>query len=1167
MTATTTTTTTTKTTSIIPATKMEVVRPTEAQLRWAQFHYKERACSVRESCDRLWQTPETVHDVEGAYPEDGNSTTDVGGSDHEEIRERRPRVSRGRRAYLRVSRRVCDKRRQQIQNDGYASSLIHVANATTSANGSRLSQPHPPQDQDDDDDDDGLEAIFAAAPLLHRRKKQQRHRRNHDEQEHLKRFQAACHSIMMNMKASAPVTHAHIIPTRRWTRTADHVAMSTEHDFTGFKFGTFGRQQHQQHHTHNRMYDPSRFLPMDRGASWMVHLPHRSTNKRVSPYYNHHHDANGLVPVHYQENPSEATASSFISGTMPGRDKFEQLVAMVQQQVIARTEQERTNSILGVTPKMRLRGDLNPPPENGHEHYDNGEPYHEQYQDDEHDQGNDYVYPVDTKRFEYDNDYADPEPTTSGPPRMRLRQDPHVEQAKQPSPKNAVPRIMKLQQLGTNNNNNHYQDLDKPIISKMTPRSRDAQAPKMRLREFTAGRDPAVVRTVKHVPRMRLQDFAPLDGSTSAEQLLLEEQQLLEQSTSSQGRAAPPAPPKMRLRLYAAGQAPQQQHDDEDDLHSLQGHQASGPPKMRLLQHAAGQEPYEYHDEEDDLHSLEGPPKMRLRPYAVGQKPQHDEAQEEKKAADPDALRRRRKEHPLSRNFLSVSTDPSFQYSSSTSTSAVGKLSPGNSSCSKCLQPTPTGSQATASSDFFAQLRKETAADATIQQQGFCTDCGQKEQVEDPHGGALYSSVSSLNRSEKRASKHSSGSQATATSDFFAQLRNENVGDATIREQEFRPGMQASVSSRHPDPRVSGAISTISPLNQDTRVSQAFSSLSPLNQDPMVSEAQSSVSPLHHQDPGASSGAYSSVSPLNREDGGHGSDSFGAPHKSKDSPHGGLYDDEHNIITPRAGKNDPLGGLYDGENNGVTPHKSYGLSGRGFQDNDEDNTETSLSDLWNRGRASLQTAISSSLNVIPEVNQRDSSPANLQARAANVQGQVGGFFNSMLRGSKQEEDEKNQDSLALAVYRKSQEMKRESMSPDDASSSSSYRVLPAGLRSVVQGLYKSPSNRSNSSPALSSPPRSTLARSSMGELSPDIYKDAHDKVMRKSELLGDYDQGSIIDTDDTQSQASGVGMDPNIVASMMMSPTLLNKRLLQAVRAVEANHWQQVSYLISANPW
>jgi hypothetical protein len=83
-------------------------------------------------------------------------------------------------------------------------------------------------------------------------------------------------------------------------------------------------------------------------------------------------------------------------------------------------------------------------------------------------------------------------------------------------------------------------------------------------------------------------------------------------------------------------------------------------------------------------------------------------------------------------------------------------------------------------------------------------------------------------------------------------------------------------------------------------------------------------------------------------------------------------------------------------------------------------------------------------------------------------------------------------------------------------------------------------------------------------MSSEIYKDAHDKVARKSELLAGYHQdGSIIDTDD---KASGVGMDPNIVA-MMMSPTLLNKRLLQAIRAVEANHWQQVSYLISANPW
>jgi hypothetical protein len=915
----------------------------------------------------------------------------------------------------------------------------------------------------------------------------------------------------------------------------------------------------------------------------MVHLPHRPVSKRESPYY---HDANGL-PISYQEgqeqDEEEATSSIHMSGG--SRRTFEQLVAMVQQQVIARTEEERMSSIGITTPKMRLRGDLNQNQHHGEN--GNGEQEYELYED-EHGQVYEYEYSAaqatntnpntnmgpprmrlrDPQHSGEDGQgpqYAYQEATNnSGPPRMmRLREDSHLaHNNERQSPRNAPPRRKLLQgtMMVMDGPKDDAEAYESQPTTMTTPRSRDT--PKMRLREFAAGNG-RVVRTVKHVPRMRLKDFAPNDSSTpgtgtedeQVQQLLLEEEQrLLEESTSGQGKVAPPkmrlrqlhgtedeqvqqllleeeqrlmeestsgqgkaAPPKMRLhqlhgtedeqveqllleqeqRLLEESTSSQgkadppkmllhQLYGNEND-ESRQGQATSGPnktepPKMRLRQYAAGQE-QQQHDDED--HSLEGTPKMRLRQYAAGQEQQqHEEEQEEKKVTDPEAPLRRRKEHPLSQNFLSVSTDPS-QYSS---TRAVGKLSPGTTCCSKCLQPTPTGSQATASSDFFAQMRTQSVEDATILEQGGCPDCGQQgeqqqEQVEDPNS-TLYSSVS------------------------------------------------------------------------------------PLNQDPprINSEAQSSVSSLNHQDPRASSGAYSSVSPLNREDGGNGKDSSSTPHeKSKDDPQGGLYDDEHNSITPRGGKDDPQGGLYDGENNGVTPRKST-ASGRGFQDNDETKSETSFSGLWNRGRASLQTAITSTLNVIPEA--KNSSPPNLQARAANVQGQVGGFFNSMLRGSKQEENEMNEDSLALAAYRKTQEVKRESMSPDDASSSSSYRVLPAGLRSVVQGLYKSPTNQRPSSPALSSPARSTLTRSSIGELSPEIYKDAHANVMRKSELLGGYNQeGSIIDTDDTRSQASGIGMDPNIVASMMMSPTLLNKRLLQAVRAVEANHWQQVSYLISANPW
>jgi hypothetical protein len=46
------------------------LRPTEAQLRWAQFHHKARARSVRERIDRLYQTPKHVKEVDGAYSDE-----------------------------------------------------------------------------------------------------------------------------------------------------------------------------------------------------------------------------------------------------------------------------------------------------------------------------------------------------------------------------------------------------------------------------------------------------------------------------------------------------------------------------------------------------------------------------------------------------------------------------------------------------------------------------------------------------------------------------------------------------------------------------------------------------------------------------------------------------------------------------------------------------------------------------------------------------------------------------------------------------------------------------------------------------------------------------------------------------------------------------------------
>jgi ankyrin repeat protein len=63
---------------------------------------------------------------------------------------------------------------------------------------------------------------------------------------------------------------------------------------------------------------------------------------------------------------------------------------------------------------------------------------------------------------------------------------------------------------------------------------------------------------------------------------------------------------------------------------------------------------------------------------------------------------------------------------------------------------------------------------------------------------------------------------------------------------------------------------------------------------------------------------------------------------------------------------------------------------------------------------------------------------------------------------------------------------------------------------------------------------------------------------------------SVIDTDGTATDITG-GYDEehylDKMGSLLMSPALLTKRYLQALEAIELRNWEQVSYLINADPW
>lgn len=293
------------------------IRPSEAQLRWAQFHHKRRAHGVNLSCQRLYQTPQNLQDVPGAYPEDGNSTTSISEA---EIRERRPKVSRGRRAYLRVSKRNHIKRIEVIRNHGFR----RLQGAETFSDG---------------EEEDDLNDIFMA-------KRRRPRRRGEEKDERVKRFEAACHAMMMNL--AQPEEQFIVIPDKRWTRNADHIAASAalDDEYLDPKWGIRRRiLSETQEGTDNQfnLHHPA-VMPFDRGASWLVHMPNAIPPSRDNPSTNYYVSDPSRLPHGsvISDGVSEGGQTvSTLAMRAPGQQKFNQLVALAQQRLIERGVDEQ----------------------------------------------------------------------------------------------------------------------------------------------------------------------------------------------------------------------------------------------------------------------------------------------------------------------------------------------------------------------------------------------------------------------------------------------------------------------------------------------------------------------------------------------------------------------------------------------------------------------------------------------------------------------------------------------------------------------------------------------------------------------------------------------------------------------------------------------------------
>ncbi|KAL3920284.1 MAG: hypothetical protein SGILL_003339, partial [Bacillariaceae sp.] len=361
-----------------PSTKdVVIIRPTEAQLRYSQFHHKRRAQDVKIWVENLYQTP-TEEDGDATPQADTASDCSYGSADtntpaiKEIRRKRRPKVSAGRRALLKNSRRMYRRRRQAILKHGYRG----FVSAEEDESGKAFAAEHVAQSVEDDgmqaasqDDEDyadaydgedapELEAIFMTRP-------KRRHAGTPQEgDESYKRFQAACHAMMMNIKTSHVTTPAVTAPTKKWKRSEQHIQAAEElkhKDFLDYKWGVRKRGPNERSLLFSAYRQQQTHQSLDRGASWMMHLPKHLHYDRDSPYY---HDAADLPPG---STASGGTGSDFTSSTLamraPGPKKFNKLVAFVQQRLIEKEKEaavaqsERTNNGAETeeVPRMRLR--------------------------------------------------------------------------------------------------------------------------------------------------------------------------------------------------------------------------------------------------------------------------------------------------------------------------------------------------------------------------------------------------------------------------------------------------------------------------------------------------------------------------------------------------------------------------------------------------------------------------------------------------------------------------------------------------------------------------------------------------------------------------------------------------------------------------------------------
>jgi len=366
----------------IITTSTTILRPTEAQLRYAQFHYKRRAQAVKHRIDQLHQTPLEVttttmnsddnnKDDDNSHDSNDNNSSASSGTDTSDVElrairlKRRPMISVGRRALLENSKHRYRRRRKDISKYGYCGCFLDQDDEGVEVAVPRSDMVAAETSDDDDNDindnieDEGniaLDEIFMTWPKQQRRGTGERRRRRANSA-----FQTACHAMMKNIQTSQTKDVAPSITalSKRWKRSEEHVAAAAaQQDFYKYKTRGMGRSNNKQQYGGSARsaslllsYAYYQQHTMDQGASWLTHLPAKQSKGRNNPnslYY--FHDLNGLPPSNYDDDHNEDDghysddgneSSITLSMRKPGPQKFHRLMAFVQQRLIEKQQQQQ----------------------------------------------------------------------------------------------------------------------------------------------------------------------------------------------------------------------------------------------------------------------------------------------------------------------------------------------------------------------------------------------------------------------------------------------------------------------------------------------------------------------------------------------------------------------------------------------------------------------------------------------------------------------------------------------------------------------------------------------------------------------------------------------------------------------------------------------------------